>query len=110
MEESPLDIPVLWDDETNDRLKCTHSIADITVEVRGISSSGTQLNEGEKYSRGENTKWDVVASHGEREIKHGERKSTESEAEELATEFMNEFDENYEADALEAYIETLESR
>lgn len=104
------DIPTLWDDETDDRLKCKHSIADVTVELRGISTGGSQVKEGEKYSREDDIEWDVIASYGERELKHGERKSTESEAKELAVEFMNDFDENYEKDKQGAYIETLESR
>lgn len=110
MGDSPIDTPALWDNETDDRLKCTHSIADVTVVVRGISSGGAQVEEGEKYSREEDTRWDVVVSHNKREVKHGERKNTESEAEELAIEFMNKFDENYEGDAHGAYIETLEGR
>jgi hypothetical protein len=110
MEDSPPDIPTLWDDETDDRLKYTHSIAEVTVEVKRISNGVKQVNEGEKHSRGEDTEWDVVVSHGKPELEHGERKSTESEAEELAVEFMNEFGENYEGDAQEAYIKTLESR
>jgi len=110
MKDSLPDIPTSWDDESDGRLKCTHSIADVTVEVRGISGGDLQVEEGGKYDREEAPEWDVIAIHGEREPKHGERKSTELEAVELAVEFMNDFDENYEGDANRVFYETLESR
>jgi hypothetical protein len=110
MEETPTDIPAHWDDESDDRLKCTYSIADVTVIVQGISSGDLQVGEGEEYSQEEGTKWDVIAIYRDLESKHGERKSTEAEAVELAVEFMKEFDEKFEADAEETYYETLESR
>lgn len=110
MEGTQPDIPTLWDDESDDRLKCTHSIADVTVVVRGISSGDLQVGEGEEYSQEDHAQWDVIAIHGNLESKHGERKSTEPEGVELAEEFMKDFDEKFEGDAERAYFETLESR
>jgi hypothetical protein len=110
MKGSHPDIPELWDDQDEKRLKCVHSIVDITVEIKGISGDGMKVKEGEKFSRGGNTRWDVVVTLGQNKSKHGERKSTKSEAEKLAVEFMNRFNQEYEGDAHVAYIEALEGR
>jgi hypothetical protein len=98
MSHNPSNIPPLWDDESDGRLKCRHSIENIVVEVKGIGGSSTK------------TKWDVVASHNEQTLKHGERKNTEAEAEELAIEYMEKFDSLYNGNGHKAYVNALENR
>jgi hypothetical protein len=96
---SSLDIPTCWTESDSSGFEYEHDIGDVTVYLQSESEgSETQVDEGEEFPRPDDsaTVWTVKIDTNSRYFSYEQNLEEKSDAEDLAAEFMQCFEDEYE--------------